>query len=509
MSDKYTRRELKRTALRLMMIPIVIVVSYMALRVGIGIGNYLYEKDEAIIGAVDAENFKRTINVSLPIIDMVYNSGDINLSITGELKKVVKAVFSFDIDYPETILNVESPMFYSYYNYLQRKGDNYADTGDGSAQGDGSVASGDNSGNASGVAPGDGSASGTGTGIVYDGTGGNGSGGAVTGPDDNTQNGDDLSLNDGEANGNENGGAALDDENGGTAAGDGNSTNNGNSSDNSNGANNVEGNPLQLASSIEYDAEDEKIDIQNKDNSDIITHSTITVHNYTSLKFDIQDLLDDKLNFKFEKKGPKVLIYHTHTTESYLKKTQEIGKNGIPAYNSDPRYNVVKVGDELAKNLKKYGINVLHNGTVHDKKFTASYGASLKTLLEYAKSYPSIKIMFDIHRDGVDDNKLRLVTKINGKNVAQVMIVVGTNGNGLPHAKWKENLKFALKLQKVMNEKYPGLARPVWISKNRYNQQVTTGNLLIEIGGDGNVLSECLESTKYVAEAVNEVINGK
>jgi stage II sporulation protein P len=264
------------------------------------------------------------------------------------------------------------------------------------------------------------------------------------------------------------------------------------------------------ASSIEYEAENEEIDTKSRENNDLITNDKVSIQNYTNFKINIDELMKEDLKFNFDKKGPKVLIYHTHTTESYLRKTADIGKKGISAYTSDQRYNVVRVGDELSKNLKKYGINVLHNGTVHDTKFNSSYAASLKTMQEYIKSYPSIKIMFDLHRDGLDDtNKLRLVTKVNGKNAAQVMIVVGTNGTGLPHPKWKENLKFALRLQEVMNEKYPGLARPVWISKNRYNQQLTTGNLLIEIGGDGNVLSECLESTKYVAEAVNEVINGK
>lgn len=88
------------------------------------------------------------------------------------------------------------------------------------------------------------------------------------------------------------------------------------------------------------------------------------------------------------------------------------------------------------------------------------------------------------------------------------MFVMGTN-DMLPHPKWEENLKFALKVEQRLNEKYPGLARPVWIVGKRYNQQVSNQAVLIEVGGDGNLLSECTESMKYLAEALNDVIKGK
>jgi stage II sporulation protein P len=170
-----------------------------------------------------------------------------------------------------------------------------------------------------------------------------------------------------------------------------------------------------------------------------------------------------------------------------------------------------RVGEELTQNLeKKFGIDVLHNGTVHDYDRDAAYGVALPTVQKILKGNPSIKVVLDIHRDGIDAKKTEAAVgkKINGRNAAQIMFVVGTS-EMLPHATWKENLKFAVKLQQKLNEKYPGLARPIWLSNKRYNQHVTNGALIIEVGADGNLLSECLESTKYLAEALNDVLKGE
>jgi stage II sporulation protein P len=101
---------------------------------------------------------------------------------------------------------------------------------------------------------------------------------------------------------------------------------------------------------------------------------------------------------------------------------------------------------------------------------------------------------------------LRAVKNINGKNAAQVMFVVGSNATGLNHPNWKENLAFAVKLEDRLNSISPGLAKPIFISRYRYNQHVTNGAIIIEVGGDGNLLSECIESAKYIAQAINDVL---
>lgn len=250
---------------------------------------------------------------------------------------------------------------------------------------------------------------------------------------------------------------------------------------------------------------------QKKNTNDIVSEGKISIANETNYKIDINSLLAEPLNIKFDKKGPKVLIYHTHTSERYLNNASEIGKSGIPSRSTDPRYSVVRVGEELAQNLKKlYGIEVIHNGSVHDyPNYNGAYGKSLNTVEKILKSYPSIKVVLDIHRDamGDDGNKLRVATKVNNKSASQVMFVIGTNGNGLEHPNWRENLKLAVKMQQKLNEDYPGITRPIDLSKNRYNQHVTNGALIIEVGGDGNLLGESLESTKYLAKVINDVLN--
>lgn len=208
------------------------------------------------------------------------------------------------------------------------------------------------------------------------------------------------------------------------------------------------------------------------------------------------------MEFSFDRSGPKVLIYHTHTTERYLKNISELNKK-VPNWTLDERYNVVKVGDELANQLhKKYNIDVIHNGTVHNyPNTTGFYVRSRDTVQKILKGNPSIKLLIDIHRDGVDKNKLRVVKNIDGKSVAQIMFVVGTvNPN------WRENFKLALKLQNKLNEIAPGLARPIYLDNFIYNQDLGNGALLVEIGGDGNVVNESVESAKYLARAIYEVI---
>jgi stage II sporulation protein P len=440
MNKRYEQDVFKNSLYKILLIPLLLLLSYAAVRAGMMAGNLAYSLDTGLVRNIDTESYKSALNASLPIINMVYNSGKSSVSISREIKSLIRGVFDFDLDKPSTILDVQSSMF-SYYSRSQSRQTPSAEAP--SPEKDITPAP------VPGTVPDD------------------------TGEPENVAQRQDTEPGAGQTpSGPEGTGADM----------------------------------PQPISSITY-KEDEKD--ENKENGEVVSHNKIVVQNYTNFKIDIEKLLNEPLNIKFDKKGPKVLVYHTHTSESYVPKQSDVGKKGIPSFSSDTRYNVVRVGEELSRNLKKYGIDVLHNGTVHDTNRNAAYGVAIKTLEKYMKSYPSIKVFLDIHRDGVDSTKkLSLVKKINGKNAAQIMFVVGTNGT-LPHPQWKENLKFALKLQQKLNDKYPGLARPVWISSNRYNQHVSNEALIIEIGGDGNLTSECLESTKYLSEVLNEVINGK
>ena len=258
----------------------------------------------------------------------------------------------------------------------------------------------------------------------------------------------------------------------------------------------------EVSSSITFEGDVENSDQQN---NPVVTNGKIKVVNETKYSIDIDRLLKEPLKLNTAKTGPQIFVYHTHTTESYIKDIGQLHDQSVPSRTTDSKYNVVRVGDALISNLKKYNINVLHNSTIHDKDYNSSYVKSLGTLTNYVDKYPSLKMTIDLHRDAAGKEKLRVAKKINGKDYAQIMFVIGTDSK-LSNPKWRENLKLALKIQSRLNEIAPGIAKPTYISNNRYNQHLTNGSVIIEIGGDGNVIDECVRSTTYLAQAINDVI---
>jgi len=475
----------------------ILILCAIAVTVGIQFGNLWYRLDINIIDNVDTQNFKNIVNMSFPIIETVYNSGKTRVSFAGEVKGLLKVVFGFDLDSPATILNAQSPVFMKYYmmqNIAKQGAADQEQTGQKDLADNGSkTGQQDSTGNQAGQGQGtansdEGKAPGTG----QPGEAGNEAGNAGEGAG---------SGNTGANPGNGDGSLYPDDGSPESSI----SIGTGYETDQSGG---LSGNPeqglLQSTSSISWEIEDD----DETDKTETVEQEKIAIKNNTKFKIDVAKLLKEPLKLDMSKKGPKVLIYHTHTSESYVLKESDLGKKDVPSFNSNPKYSVVRVGEELAKHLKKYGIETLHNGTVHDKVRDAAYGVAIDTLESYKKSYPSIQVYIDIHRDAVssDKPKLRMTKEINGKNCAQIMFVVGADGT-LPHPQWQENLKFVLKLQQKLNEKYPGLAKPILIVGKRYNQHISNQAILVEVGGDGNLLSECIETTKYLAEVLNDVLN--
>lgn len=252
----------------------------------------------------------------------------------------------------------------------------------------------------------------------------------------------------------------------------------------------------------------EDVEIEEYSSGNLSSSGEITFRNETKNKIDVDELLKEDLKFNFDKKKDKILIYHTHTTESYLTDISQLNKT-VSTRSTDLRNTVARVGEELAENLRNsYGMQVIHNVTVHDyPNYNLSYANSLKTVTAILKAYSNTKIVIDLHRDAVSDQKkLREVTTVDGKNAAKIMFVVATGERANNHPTWKENLKLALKIQKELNKQSPNLTLPMLITKYTYNQHLTNGALLIEIGGDGNLMSECLESTKYLSKAINEAV---
>lgn len=208
---------------------------------------------------------------------------------------------------------------------------------------------------------------------------------------------------------------------------------------------------------------------------------------------------------------PQVLIMHTHATESYELAERSWCDPSTSARTTDNANNMVAVGAEIAAQLNAAGINTLQDATLHDyPSYNGSYANSNATVRSYLAQYPSIKVVLDVHRDAIqkeDGSRVKPVALIDGMKAAQVMIICGAdNGGNLPN--FKQNLRFAAAWEAKMEQLYPGLTRPVLFDYRYYNQDLTTGSLLIEMGGHGNTLEEAKYSGRLVGKALVALFTG-
>jgi len=231
----------------------------------------------------------------------------------------------------------------------------------------------------------------------------------------------------------------------------------------------------------------------------------MVVNNNTSYELDLEQLVSEGASVKLASEGPQVLIIHTHGSEAYTPDIADSYTSTDDFRTENPQYSVIRVGDELASCLESYGISVIHDRNIYDyPSYTGSYRRSGEAIEKYLEEYPGISVIFDVHRDAIGDGDVvyKTVAEAGGKPCSQLMLLVGTGENGLEHLYWKENLKFALLLQSAVVSKHPSLARPIALKKERYNQHLSTGSLILEVGSSGNTLSEALNAVRLFADAV-------
>lgn len=214
----------------------------------------------------------------------------------------------------------------------------------------------------------------------------------------------------------------------------------------------------------------------------------------------------------FDQEGPTVLIVHTHTSEAY---TQEAGweyDENETARTQDPDFSVVRVGRELAEALEAHGISVIHDTSFNDyPSYNGAYDRTLTKIQQWVELYPSIQMVIDVHRDAAsnaDGTPVSHTAVINGESTAQLMLVMGTDQGGLWHPNWQDNLSWALKLQAVLNRMYPGLCRDLNLRTERFNQHVTAGSMLVEVGSSGNTLRQALAAARDLGEGLAALIEG-
>ena len=231
---------------------------------------------------------------------------------------------------------------------------------------------------------------------------------------------------------------------------------------------------------------------------------------FESWSVDTLSLLQTPLSWDLRSDKPTVLILHTHGTESYEK---EAGYRETSRYRTlDTDYNLISIGKTVAEILEAGGIQVIHDTALHDyPAYNDAYSNARKSIKKILAENPSVCLVLDLHRDAAEDStgrQKRTAVQVDGESTAQLMLVMGSDRGSLSYPNWEKNLALAVKLQAQLEGDYPGLCRPIKLAKKRYNQDLCTGALLVEVGTAGNSHKEALNAAKYLAEGILALANG-
>ncbi len=234
----------------------------------------------------------------------------------------------------------------------------------------------------------------------------------------------------------------------------------------------------------------------------------VDIRNAAGADFDAAALITAPLRFDRTADGPLILIVHTHATEAY---TAADGDEYFGNYRTtDIRYNVVRVGQALADRLNENGIPTVHDTTLNDEPgYYDAYERTAAVIAGYLEEYPSIQMVIDVHRDAVtldDGSEMAVPCRLDGRDAAQLMLVMGTDIAGLEHPDWRSNLSMALKLQAHCERVSPGVFRQMSLRSERYNEHLTPNSILLEVGAAGNTLREAIASAEFFADRLTEVL---
>lgn len=238
------------------------------------------------------------------------------------------------------------------------------------------------------------------------------------------------------------------------------------------------------------------------------TRALPTVHSGGKSQVDYRSLLEAGWDYDPAPDGPQILILHTHSCEAYTPGP------GEPPVNDDFRtlntdYSVVAVGDTLTQTLESMGFSVIHDRSLYDyPSYNGAYDRSGTAVENWLAEYPSLRVVIDLHRDSLGGKRTEYLLP-DGTECAQVMLLLTTGENGLYHPEWKRNLTLGLEIQSEMEYRYPGLARPLYLSPARYNQHLSSGSFLVEVGTEANSLTEAKRAAALLGECFGAVLNAK
>ncbi|MBE6774891.1 MAG: hypothetical protein E7543_01725 [Ruminococcaceae bacterium] len=226
----------------------------------------------------------------------------------------------------------------------------------------------------------------------------------------------------------------------------------------------------------------------------------------------IKKLLGTEAELTVSKNEPSVLIFHTHTTETYEILDRDFYAVGHKTRTDDSGKNMVRVGEEIVKEIERAGYKVIHDREIHDSTYNTAYSHSRKSVEAYLKKHPSVRVVLDIHRDAIqrsDGTKIKPTATVEGKKAAQIMIISGCQEEGGPiegFPDWKKNLVFAVELQNTLETLFPGITRPLYFSPRKYNMDLTPCSLLVEIGSDASTLDEAVYTGRCLGKAVSQIL---
>ena len=238
---------------------------------------------------------------------------------------------------------------------------------------------------------------------------------------------------------------------------------------------------------------------------------TVELDNETDYDPDIGTLLTAPLNWDLEADHPTVLILHTHGTESYTPSPGEDYEESSAYRTLDENYNMISVGSLVADRLETAGIQVIHDRSFHDyPSYNGSYTNARASIEEILAENPGIRLILDLHRDAaaVGNGQMDTAATVNGRESAQLMLVIGTDDGGLYHPGWEENLALAVKLQALLEQTHPGLCRPLNLCAERFNGDTSPGALLVEVGAAGNTRDEAMLAAEALADGIIALVNG-
>lgn len=237
----------------------------------------------------------------------------------------------------------------------------------------------------------------------------------------------------------------------------------------------------------------------------------VYISNSTQYSLSAEDLQAPFAASLSDEEGPQLLIVHSHGSEGYTPTVDDGILWSGDHRTADTRYNVVRMGDAMAEVFSAAGISVLHDRTMYDyPAYAGSYDRSLAAIDGYLKQYPSIRFVLDVHRDAIEDGaggQVKVISEIDGQGpTAQLTLVMGSDGGGLSHPSWPENLRLAVAIQEQVLTDYPTLMRPLLLRNSRYNQHATTGSLLVEVGTAGNAPEEAERAARLFAQEMVTVL---